>query len=274
MVYRRKPSYAAKPRSKRTYKRKAVRKPTARNSMVKLVKSIIHKQAENKEADWAGLNTINIFGGTNFNTQNIIPMSPYSTYLTISQGTTASSRIGNKIQTRKLILKFVMTPLPYNGATNTLPKPQDVMIYWVKSKDTPVSLTSSSGMGAFFQASAGASGPTGNIFDNIKQVNTDVWTVCHKMRLKLGNANYAGTGSSAGDQTFANNDYKLNHIKTVDLTKHCPKIVSFNDNNTTPISPTLQMIILPCNADGTGYNSSSQYQCQLYYQLYYQYEDM
>ena len=244
--------------------------------MVKLIKSVIHKQAENKEADWSAQLQPTAFGGTNFNTQNIVPVSPYSSYLQIGQGTSTTQRVGNKITTRKLMLRFVATPAAYDATNNNTYMPQDVTIYFVKSRDTPVSLTSSSGLGGFFQSSSGSSAPTGNLYDQVKRVNNDAWIVCKKINFKLGwsiqnGQNGANTNAS---NYFANNDYKYNVIRTINLTKWCPKTVLYNDNNTTPQSPTLQMIILPSNADGTNYANSAQRQINMFYQLYYEYEDI
>ena len=217
--------------------------------MVKLVKSIIHKQAENKQCDFAGQMFPRAWSGASFNTQNILPVSPYTSFLQIAQGTTVGTRIGNRITTRKLMMKFIINNLPYNVTTNTLPKPQDITIYFLKCKDTPVSLTSSTGLGSFFQATGSAVAPSGNIYDEIKRPNGDVWTVCHKVHVKVGFQYYSGTGNDVTNQLFSNNDYKYNVIKDIDLTKYCPKTVTYNDNNTTPTSPTLQMLILPANAD-------------------------
>lgn len=252
-------------------KRKYARKGNKR--ITKIVKDIIHNQVEDKEVDFAGQMFPQAWGCTNFNTQNILPVSPYSSFLSIQQGTGAGGRIGNQIKTRKLMMRFILNSLPYNATTNTLPKPQDVTIYFIKCKDTPVSITSSTGLGAFFQASGSASAPSGNIYDYIKRPNTDVWTICKKIRAKVGFQYYNGTGSDVTNQLFSNNDYKYNIVKDVDLTKYCCKTIKYNDNTTTPVTPTLQMLILTGNADGSGYNAANQTQLQFSYQLYYTYED-
>ena len=73
---------------------------TAKTSMVKLVKSIIHKQAENKQCDFAGQMFPRAWSGASFNTQNILPVSPYTSFLQIAQGTT----VGNSL----LIIYHIM----------------------------------------------------------------------------------------------------------------------------------------------------------------------
>lgn len=275
MVYRRRNPSGRKTGGKRKFARKVAprRRVGARNSMVKLVKSIIHRQAENKQSDYAGQQLIGVFGWTGFNTNNIIPCSPYTGWLQISQGVGAYQRVGNKIQTRRLKMRFIINPTGYSGS-NPFPKPYDVTIYWVKCKDTPVSLATSSGvLQSFFQNSSSSTPPTGYIFDQIREVNTDQWVVCKKMTLKVGYAIYGGTSTDANKQSFTNNDYKYNQIRTVDLTKWCPKTVQYNDTTNTPATPTLQCLILPSEADG-GLAGSTTTALQFTYQLYYEYEDL
>lgn len=273
MVFRRRTANR-KAGVKRKFARRVApkRRVGARKSMVSLIKSVIAKQAENKRISWATITAPQAFGGTNYNTQNIIPMSPYSTFMGLAQGTTTASRIGNKVTTRSLKFRFVLYAKPYDVTTNSVPTPQIVTFYFVKCKDEPVSLTSSSALGNFFQSGSSSQSPLANLFDDIREVNLDAWTVCKKMTMKIGGANNASVWGASGFPS--NNDFSLSVRRTVDLTKFVNKTVLYNDNNTTPTTPTLQLIILTANADGTGAPSAGTIPMNMFWETVYEFEDM
>jgi len=264
-------SYRKSP-AKKSPKKRSVKKVTKLSKPMTLaIKNIIHKQAENKVKDFATSTAINNYNGSNFNNFNIIPLSPFPTYLDISQGTGQGARTGNKITTMKASIKFAIYPRAYEATTNAFPQPQDVRIVILKSKDTPIPLQSVSSLGNFFQYGSSTSGPSGLLTDIVKEINKDLYTIYYDKVIKVGCASATGLGAAVNAQYFANNDYKFNQIRKIDLTKMMHKTITFNDNTTIAETPTLQMIIFPCGADGQYLNSVPLY---WYYNLHYEYEDM
>jgi len=71
---------------------------------------------------------------------NVRTLSPSSAFMPIVQGTTQDERVGNRIQTKKVTLRYILHPTGYNPTTNITPCPQNV-IMWVgrlkRSIDSP-----------------------------------------------------------------------------------------------------------------------------------------
>lgn len=227
--------------------------------MVKLIKSIVHKEAENKARQYSGAASLPNYISSDWGTHNILPVTPYSGFMAISQGTGQGDRIGNRIRVRKAFVKLVFYPRAYD-VYNPQPKPQDVRLLIVKSKDDKNTLPGKSSFGDFFQSNNSYNAPTGNLPDMVRSVNKDSWVVYKDIHFKLGCSAYFSDGAgNANDasQQFYNNDYKYNKIMTIDVTRFIPKTIVYQDNNTNPISDLVNLVILPMNADGTDANALS-----------------
>ena len=275
MVFRRRTA-GRKTGGKRKFARRVApkRRVGARKSMVKLIKSVIHRQAENKVVEYSPVGAQPLYNSSvtaAWNAANVIPLTPYTSYMNIVQGTGQGDRIGNRISTRKVFIKFVMYPAAYDVTLNPLPAPQDVRIMIVKWKDTPTKLIDDTTYGNLFQNGDSATGPIGNLTDTIRDINKDKYTVCYDKVVKVGNAISSASGPFSGAEYYANNDYKLNVIRKIDVTKWCPKQILFNDNTSLPETPVLQMVIFPISADGSINSFKPIY---WFYQTHYEYEDM
>lgn len=273
MVFRRGRGVKRPARGK--YARKYVRKP-AKSSMVSLIKKTVHRMAENKRMDFNGNVFGTNYGGNNWNSNQVIPMSPYNLYLNNVQGITQGTRLGNKITTRSLFFSGIIYPAGYNASSNPIPCPTEIRFIWVKSKDTPTALLQSGGaMNSFFQYGGTAAAPNGSLSDIFRPVNKDLFTVMGEKTFKLGNANYAGTNADAARQYWANNDFKYNHKFRINLTKWCPKTVTFNDNTSIASSPLLQCLIFASYANNENYGpANANTFFKIDYSLEYIYEDM
>lgn len=196
----------------------------------KYVKRVIARNIENK--------TVEINYGQSFgsyledNTLNCYPMLPYTGYMALGQGVTQGTRIGNQIKVRKVMLNYVLRPSPYDAVFNTNPQPfeMDLMLGYVKQY--PGVLPNSADTARLFQSGATSFAPSGSLRDIISTLNTDVWHIAKRWRHKIGTANYGGTGANAGQQYFNNNDFKLNVVQKMDITKFCNKNLRFNDGGT------------------------------------------
>ena len=265
-------------RKRSSGRRTSSRKSSSKVSFAKSVKAIVHRMAETKIVSYNSGTTgigLNSIIGTNWDTNCVIAVSPYNTKLPVNQGTGQGQRIGNRISTRSLTMNAIFVPQAYDAVFNPTPKPLNITMYFVYSKNDPNASPTASGAGStFFQNSGSATGITGRLIDDLYRVNTDLWTVKKKVTFKLGYSLYGGTGTSAGSQSFANNEYKLNQKISIDLTKHCHKIQKFDDNTSLPSNPVLFCLILVANADGTASPNVSAVLANMYYSLEYKYDDI
>lgn len=231
----------------------------------KAVKKVIMSLAEKKEITYTngsgGVNYIvNAVNAATFNANNVFEITPNSTTLICAQGTNQGTRIGNRVRITKAELKVAFFPAPYDATLNAVPIPQVLNMWFVKVKSlsqlkADVSTVIQS---VFFQNGSTAVGMTGDIRDYLYDVNKDVFTLYGKKTYKLGAAVYAGSGGAQVNQyNFANNDFKINHIHTIDLMKHgYPTVCEFNDNSNVAMFNPLFMVFSPNDADG-GANAST-----------------
>jgi len=229
---------------KRVYKKRA---PKASSSLVKTIKRVMQKQEETKCSSYSNLNWFMSPKSTSID-MNVQTLSP-SSYV-INQGVGQGDRIGNKIATKRCILRLVAFPLPYNITTNGTPIPQDIVIYFGKLKQTLDSPTSTD-FTQLYQAGNSSAAPVNSLIDLTKPINTDIFTVVKQIRFKLGYSVYAGTGVNVGNQSFSNNDYKLNFVRNIDITKLMAKHYIFSDNTNPPVNSALFMWNQSVGANGT-----------------------
>lgn len=227
------------------YKRKVVRKP--RKSMVKMIKSVIKNTVETK------LNSqemVIAFGNNQQSpTMNVRTLSPSSAYMPIIQGVSQDERVGNKIQTKKVLLRYVLHCLPYNATTNTAPCPQNV-IMWIGRLKRSVESPTSANFSNFLQFGSFSVAPVGDLSDLNSIVNKDYFTVEKKIIHKIGYADYSGTGINVATQSYTNNDYAYNVVRTIDITKCFAKNYTFNDADNDPQNSRTYIWFEAIRADG------------------------
>jgi len=174
------------------------------------------------------------------------------TTLPIPQNSSQGGRIGNKITfiSGKIRMNFYASP--YNATTNPYPQPCYVLVYVLTRRDTALGIPTAS-LPYFYQSGATAVGPSGYLPDKFNSVNNDLYRIYKKYVLKIGPASNTGSGSSAGNQYWANNDFKLNQSLTIDFTKDMIKTVKFNDTTSNePTSRGLWLAIEAISATNTG----------------------
>lgn len=248
---------------KRNYRKKKNVVPKATK---KYVKAAIHKQIENKTQQYIG--NLNLTNYADSTSMNAIPLTPYSGGISIMQGDGQSDRSANKIKIMKLSIHFMITPNPYNGLLNPAPKPLLIRVFIGYAKSNPV--VTPTDFTNFYQIGNTSTAPTNFITDMFRPVNKDKF-VCKSILLKLGCAEYSGSGFSAGAQYFANNDFKFNIYKKISLTKYINKTVIYNDTTAIPTTRGLFMWYQVVAADNT--IVSGAIQGQLNYVLNCEYED-
>jgi len=241
--------------------KKAMPKRRVAKPSTKTIKSIVKKEiarnVENKQTSCY----LNAVGMTNIGNNTVwsnagsglIPISPYTSFVNVTQGTAQGQRIGNEIKTVKSVIKMVMIPRAYDGAVNPQPVPLDVQIIFFKVKGQDAGYPDLTG---FWQNGNSQTNLTGTLNDLIQVVNTDKFIYLGQKIVKLGTASYTGNGTSIPDQYFANNDYKFNQILKFDVTKYLNKNYRFNDNDAVPYGNTTWMMINCVRANGTSTQSN------------------
>jgi len=214
----------------------------------KYVNRTVHAQIEDKDNSWGVTDNIgNIYASPSM---NCFPAFNHPQ----AQGSQTGERVGNQIRVKTLIHKYVLFPTPYDLTQNPTPKPQEVILWWGRLKRSATEIPSATDFQRFFQFGANAISPTGDIRDVISYVNTDMFTIFATRRHKLGNSNYQYDPSNVSKpyQFSANNDFKLNHVNTINLTKYMKKVQKYDDDYAPIIGQSNVFVwATTVNADGT-----------------------
>lgn len=228
-------------------RRPRTRTRTARKGGVKsMVRRMIAKTEEVKNSPFRSKTNLVPYAHAGF-----LPkaMTPLTLGLTVQQGVGQGQRVGNKINVKSLYFRYVLYPLGYDATENAYPKPLNVLfvLYYNKKSLTEIDAN----LGDFFQFGNSTEGFSDTLADLVKPFNRDKYTVVKSWIHKLGTANYEGTNGGPDLNYFANNDYKYNYIRKVNLTKHIPKLITYNDTTLEPSSKLLNMICIPFYATNT-----------------------
>lgn len=233
----------AKPRARKYIKRK----PKPKSSLVKMIKKVIQKTAETKMISQEM--TIAFGNYSQSSVLNVRTLSPSSAYMPIIVGSSSDERCGNKITTKRVMLRYVLHPLPYNATTNTANCPQDV-IMWIGRVKKGVASPTATDFTNFFQFGAASVPPTGDLADVNAIINKDYFTVEKKMVHKIAYADFSGTSINVAAHSYTNNDYKYNAIRSVDVTKCFAKNYVFNDADNDPQNSRTYIWFEAIRADG------------------------
>jgi len=257
-------NYRKKRGVKKTYKKRA----NLTLATKRYIKRTIHSQIENKtETDRQIGQVITSYNiSPTLWTESMIP------YVNIPQGTGQGERIGNVIRTMKCVFKYVLYPAPYSVALNPIPLPNEVMVFFGKVKNSRAQQPVASDYARLFQSGETTLAPTSQLMDLILDINKDWWTIYKVFRHKIGRSITTGTGNNIAASYYANNDFKLNVVKSVNLTKHCPKLVRFNDGTSQPTNDGLWAFAMCVNADGS-FSNFNQAPVAMDYSIHYSYED-
>lgn len=267
---------------KKTYRSKKNYKSFSRgkvSSVKKIVKREIARNAENKSSQYYNFSApMASIPTTSFDSENVYPLGPFgSDSNSILQGVSQGQRIGNRIKTKKLMFRGNFVVAPYDAADNTAPQPVNLKMWIFYDKRSPTSVPTPKAAANFFQNGGTSRGFANDLTDMWAPVNTDVYRVLATRQFKLGNSTYEGNpgGSSAqpGQQFYANNDYKYNASFSIDLTKHYPKDVVFNDNTSSPSTRGLFFMVAYVAASGQLLQGSPRFHVDMQYMQDYHYED-
>lgn len=261
----------SKSTKKRTLRKKRVtKKGSVAVAVKKYVKQQLHKNVENKVQNvQAGAN----FGAiTNSPSMYVYPMTPYAAYWTIGQGVTQNTRIGNQIKPVKVMLNYVIRPNPYDATTNGGPTPMQIDMFLGYVKATPSVLPTAIDMQYLFQIGNTSGPPIGNLTDVISSVNKDYWVIKKRWSHKVGYSLATGTGSNIQYQYFANNDFKMNVTKRLNITDMIPSTITFNDGGLATTAKGLFFFYQGISSAGN-ILAGTQLPCNIQYWVDFEYED-
>lgn len=253
----------SKNKSKAKFGRRVRRKSGgARKSIVKIVKGIISRQAENKAWFDYGVNQSIATATTSTPTnKNLIPLP--------AQGTGHSQRVGNEIRVKSGYVKGHVNILPYDATLNSNPLPVWVKIWILSCKSQNTTSLASTDIGnSLFDIVNSSVGLQGNMLDIDFTLNKEQWT-CYGMKsFKLG----VGAITSVGP--VGTNSYYDNSPMSVpfyfNIGKHM-KLIKFSDN-TTPTNRNMFICfqVVPAN----GVSGSNQIPAEFHYSTRIEYEDI
>lgn len=259
-----------------TYKRKGFGKkdrlpPKTRVAVRAVVNRELNRRVEVKQSI-AQFSSLYLTGGlvdTTLNAQSLIP------YANIALGNQQGQRIGNKIRTRKVILKYVLRPMPFDGTNNRFPQQYDVMIMIGKLKENKIIPPTSTALTLIWQDGNTSHTWWNDLRDMVATPNRDKFTVYKMIKHKIGWAAVQGQTFDTfvpDKQYHANNDYKLNVIRELDVTQYAPKMMLFNDATTIPTNDGLHMWAFAVPADGS--QATEARPIAMTWATHYYYEDM
>lgn len=233
MAYKRK--YRRSYRTRRNVKRRSYTKSRTRKSGIKtLIRREIARNIENKVKDYE-IPEQNI-------TQTISNTDVYYLIPSIGQGTTQSTRIGNRIKVKNFTLRLAINQL--NLGANALPTYIDVYIFKPKFQSAWVGGVSAADMTQFLQNDSSSEQYNGQVLDGLRYVNDDMFKLCVHRRIVLFNP--LSTQSTQGTTATLNPNRNL----YFNLTKYVKKQLLFEDGVGTCTNDNLCLAIGSTQSDG------------------------
>lgn len=258
-------------KGKKTIK-KAIRSAKVHNFNT-AVSKVISRKAETKCVNYE--EWMNIYGAKSLDltsgaggVQSLTPMASTSTGYSynIPQGTAQGERVGNEILPVSLKLRGVIRAESYfDNTTNYNPCPLYVTLWVVKLRqhlnDTFTDLSTVM-QNTFFQFGSVSQGFSGTLTDLVRDVNQDHIQLITRKVYKLGYNQYVSAfainSANNINQQYANNDTAHCKMFKIDLSKHLPKTMKFNDGSDNVTNQHRLWCFFTCHrTDGNQIQTSS-----------------
>lgn len=261
--------YVKKPKT--APRRKYVRKSTKpAPTFAKKVMAVVKKVAETKVKVVANFNNAPVVAGSGLDLANgmgyAIPRVMDS--ISLLQGNTNDTRVGNKISNCKYRISGFVETLPYHGVINTSQKPFELHMVVLKAKNgLPVT-------NAFQDVKsypANAVGPVDDLMATCYPWNTDQYIIKKHKVFKLG-ATFPYISGSALTDVTAGYDPKF-YFQRFSVDIPVSKTMTFNDGSTSPNDIQYSIIWYVMNGDGVQL-TANQERCQITYASYFSFQDM
>lgn len=247
---------------RRTFpKKRKARK--AKTSLLKTVRRMIARTEEIKTVTVSSAIDAHVITSTTAGvTQNYIPICPNTGgILSPDQGTNEGQMVGNKIRTKRMVLRGTITANAYNATSNQQIQPVFVKAWVIYNKQypqlEPQAADWAGAGGNVFDEGIDTNGCLGWLTDMTKEVNRRQF-VCKAIRTwKIGPAVPPQVnGNTTPMYNYSNNDFKMSAMFKWDLTKHLDKVYTYNNVGDTWDNPRLCVMFQIVAADGTTLNTS------------------
>jgi len=256
--------YVRKPRAKKAKRsaRKPIRK-TRKMSLIKTIKSVISRQAENKCWFDYGINQSIVQASTSCPVfRNLCPL--------LGQGTQKSQRVGNEVMVKSGYIRGHVNILQYNATTNPLAQPVYVKMWIVSCKTINTNAFSSTPFNEFFDILNSSAAFQANQLDIIWGVNKDQYTLHATKLIKVGVGYGAGTPNPPALAYYDNSSMTGSFY--FNFGKHLKKL-KYDDSDSIPTNRNLFFVIQAVNCDGST-GSTSYSPAEFHYSTEVHYEDM
>lgn len=248
-------------RRRASFAKRAVRRAVATVSRAR-VRRQVTRLAETKSSNFY-LDDPLTYGNNANGSYNLLSLTPADPTIDpygpqITQGTGEGNRVGNQIRPVRCRFSGVMWPSAWSSTKNKNPMPLEVCM-WIFSVKPGINISTQANfqmnvLQKFLQYGNTYQPISGQIQDIVLPVNQDVVTLYKKRVFKLGNnayANWDGAGTpNVPNNSFSNNDFKLNCKFSIDYTKCCPKVIRWNDTDIVPTSRGVYCLTVPYYANG------------------------
>jgi len=238
--------------------------PTQIEQSVKTyVKKAISRAAEKKVFIQFGANqSIQAAAGTNPIAQYILPQ--------IGQGSSNSTRVGNRIKITSGYVRGFCNLLPFNAVSNPNPLPLKVKVWLCSNrKINSNNIASTNIANDFFEINGATTGFQGNMLDMVLSENKDVWQIWDSITLSLGTSNVTSTGpvstGSYADGSPMSSAFYFN------LSKICTAL-KYDDSTSVPTNRNLFLVFTTVNSDGSA--DAALIPAEYHYQVRYEYTDL
>lgn len=257
------------PRTPRATPRRNYRKKMPMVSFAKKVNQIIARNVENKYSDtilykapvMTNVTDTDSGGSVTFNSMYFYTWAPGNNtngMTTISQGSAVNQRNGNKIKIKRWIIKGIIqpndafdnaptppaTPLGTGRLINTLTGYVDIYFGKLTLNTTFVPNT----LQSFLQSGATDITPSGNVQEQLYNINRDLYKIYYHKRFKMGATSGTLLGGNIGQSTpllgpslAQSNDFDLTRSFGFDVTKYVLKNHSLKYDEISTIAMSADM---------------------------------
>jgi len=251
-------------RAKRPVKRVPRKRSGGRQAIVKIVKSVISRNAENKAwFDYGANQSISCTVSATPTNKNLMPV--------VSQGTGHSQRVGNEIRVKSGYIRGHVNLLPYDATLNNLPVPAYCKIWILSCREKNGSSLASTSIGNdFFDIVNSSIGMQGTMLDIDLTVNKDAWIIHGTKTLKLGVGAITSTGP-IGTNGYYEGSSSFSTPFSFNIGKYM-KTLKYDDTDATVVNKNMFIAfqVVPAN----GASGANQIMAEFHYCTRVEYEDM
>lgn len=226
---------------KKTYRRKARQSSKVSKKVKTYIKQTLTRNEETKisaasslsKFDFTSYNVDTNSAGETINLCDCLGL--------ITQGTGQGNRIGNQITLKKLMVKFIFSPIPQDGSLDgSIYKTIKLMFFRVKKQ---MGAPTNSQWGQLLQNGNTDIPPANQYLDIMRPFNKDLFEIKKTFTFKLNAENDAEIQTQLNGHSF---------IKTIsiDISRYLPKKITYDDTTTLPTNARLYAAVLIADSKG------------------------